>query len=135
MESDELWSELRMLKAEVRLLQEPVLPAASGSPSPSESEKPSEQSTCEAGESAEAGSPVMVAAWACGHDWQEFHYCTRCHSKSPLATESAPRKVWAVRPGAGIEVVALFSSRAGAGRYVADSSRGYRITEHEVADD
>ena len=102
--------------------------AASDSPSQSESEKPSEPSTCEAGESAPSFE-----------DWWEDYVPggTPPHALFRAAFEaggSAPRKVWAVQLRG--EHRGLHPSRESAERWVATSPHvDYVITEYEVHED
>ena len=110
--------------------------AASDSPSQSKSEKPSEPSTCEAGESAELECPKSIT----GKHRSPAEHCVVCNIPLyEVAGESAPRKVWAVQFGDDVNrlpyrfLIALFSSREAAERCA--GKHPFVITEYEVADD
>ena len=138
MEYEERLSEMRRMMEELNAwqggmnamlikLRTDAPPAASDSPS--QSEKPSEPSTCEAGESA----PAVEAA--------DFHREGMATVQAAFEQiQSAPRKVWAVQLGRVVEGV--FSSKDAANRHLGgvrfpvDSTiTEYEVHEDEVADD
>ena len=118
-----------------------VMLAASDSPSQSKSEKPSEPSTCEAGES-EWDEEAFQSFYSTVANGYTSEGLARAAYNAGLIAESAPRKVWAVKrvsgilPGAELPLVRLFSSRGGASRYMGCNRldpADYGITEYEVA--
>ena len=115
-------------------LMPPAPPAGSGSPSQSKSEKPSEPSTCEAGES--VGHEItLVLRWDGEGGFfinEEPHEIESNGCVYPV--RSAPRKVWAVQLGKVVEGV--FSSRDAADKHLAGVRfpADFTITEYDVAD-